>query len=268
MFVFGSETTIRSLQGNHLPYQRRRNLLFCFVAILVAVLLTWVPSYTSLSKGICPATLIWWTTNYANIGLAIGSWLLFTNIVCAAVIRSQSMRTVDIDHNQRIAASRVVYYLIVSASLMVSTTCSFLEDSGGFSTWPFPGGLNFFVMVLDGGCLRLVDPQLYWCRHGHLEYSANDRTDSHSSFLCPKDPSTGCTSDSLGRRGISQLVWAHHFRPPHVPSIKRRHNGHSTTGRYSTRQKTTEALWSWRPGNDNAQHVACALEKGGRSIHR
>ncbi len=142
MFVFGSETTIRSLQGNRFPCQRRRSLLFCFVAILVAVLLTWVPSYTSICRGIRPSTLVWWIAKYAHIGLAIGSSLLFTNIVCAAVITSQLMRTVDIDRNQRIAASRAVYYLIVSASLMVSTACSIPVHSGGFCTRRFPWGWN------------------------------------------------------------------------------------------------------------------------------
>ncbi|KAL8848329.1 MAG: hypothetical protein Q9221_006632 [Calogaya cf. arnoldii] len=118
MVILGLETTLRSLQLKRFPPQRRRNLLFCTVAMLVAVLLTWVPSYNSPSKGICLTNLVWWTTNCASIGLAIGSGVLFINIVCAVVITSQLMRTADVEHSQRIAASRAVYYLIVSASLM------------------------------------------------------------------------------------------------------------------------------------------------------
>ncbi|KAL8666112.1 MAG: hypothetical protein Q9168_007549 [Polycauliona sp. 1 TL-2023] len=151
MLVFGSETAVRSLQGKGFPCQTKRSLLLCSVAVLIAVLLTWIPSHTSPSKGICPATLVWWTKNYAKIGLAIGSGLLFTHILCAVVITSQLMRTANMNHNQRIAASRVVYYLIVSASLMTLTVPFFAQRTllldALRTAWVAEVSLNLFGLI-------------------------------------------------------------------------------------------------------------------------
>ncbi|KAL8808960.1 MAG: hypothetical protein Q9200_003849 [Gallowayella weberi] len=88
--------------------------------VMVVIWLTWIPSYIAPSRGICPATLIWWSTHYAKIGLAISSGLLLTFVVGAIMITDHLMRTVELDHNQRISASRVVYYLIMTTSLLVS----------------------------------------------------------------------------------------------------------------------------------------------------
>ncbi|KAL9041460.1 MAG: hypothetical protein Q9180_001265 [Flavoplaca navasiana] len=160
MFVFGLETTVRSLHSKRFPCQKRRSLLCCLVVIPVAILLTWIPSYSSPSKGICVATLVWWTTNYAKIGLIIGSGLLFANVVCAVVITTQLMRTTNIDHDQRIAASRVVYYLILSASLMTLTVPFFaqktLQSDALRTAWVAEVSLNLIgpITLILHICLR------------------------------------------------------------------------------------------------------------------
>ncbi|KAL8856768.1 MAG: hypothetical protein Q9178_006605 [Gyalolechia marmorata] len=151
IFVFGLDTGARSLQGKRFPAQSRLSLLVCIVAILVAVLLTWIPSYIFPSQDLCLATLVWWTTKYANIGLTICSGILFTNAVCALVITSQLMRTVDIAHNQRIAASRAVYYLVVSASLMTLIVPFFaqrtLQKNALRAAWVAEVSLNLFGLI-------------------------------------------------------------------------------------------------------------------------
>ncbi|KAL8695667.1 MAG: hypothetical protein Q9224_003249 [Gallowayella concinna] len=107
ILVFGLETTFRLLVNKHDQYHKRRSILYCIAAVLVAVLLTWIPSYIAPSS------------------LAISSGLLLTFVASAIMITGQLMRNVELDHNQRISASRVVYYLIMSTSLLVSNDRSF-----------------------------------------------------------------------------------------------------------------------------------------------
>ncbi|KAL8837933.1 MAG: hypothetical protein Q9176_005409 [Flavoplaca citrina] len=61
------------------------------------------------------------------------------------------MRTTNIDHNQRIAASRVVYYLIVSASLMTLTVPFFaqrtLQSDALWTAWVAEVSLNLIGLI-------------------------------------------------------------------------------------------------------------------------
>ncbi|KAL8778205.1 MAG: hypothetical protein Q9213_007513 [Squamulea squamosa] len=125
ILAFGVETTVRSLQGKRFP--------------------------CPTSLGVCPTTLVWWTINYTDIGLAAGSGLLFCDVVCAIIITLQLMRTVDIDRNQRIAASRAVYYLIVSASLTTLMVPFFAQRVLGMdalrAAWVAEVSLNLYGLV-------------------------------------------------------------------------------------------------------------------------
>ncbi|KAL8688180.1 MAG: hypothetical protein Q9218_005844 [Villophora microphyllina] len=118
MLVFGLETTFRSLHRKRFQHQRWRNVGFCVIAMIVMVLATWVPSFVDPSMGRCHSSIIGWTTHFVKVGLVIGSCVLFTYIVCATVITAQLLRTSNLDSSQRISATRVVYYLIVSSLIM------------------------------------------------------------------------------------------------------------------------------------------------------
>lgn len=123
MLIFGFETTFRSLHKKRFQYQKRWNILLCVISILILTCVTWVPSKAFPRPGACLASLIWWTTPFARIGLVIASGLLLTYIVCAVVITAQLIRTIKMSRDQRIAATRVVYYLIVSAIITVNPGC-------------------------------------------------------------------------------------------------------------------------------------------------
>ncbi|KAL8884464.1 MAG: hypothetical protein Q9215_007497 [Flavoplaca cf. flavocitrina] len=101
---------------------------------------------TLVAKCDSVAQVVW-----PEIGLILGSGLLFTNVVCAVVITTQLMRTTNIDHNQRIAASRVVYYLIVSASLMTLTVPFFaqrtLQSDALWTAWVAEVSLNLIGLI-------------------------------------------------------------------------------------------------------------------------
>lgn len=111
MLVFGLETTFRSLHRKRFIHRKWWAVLLCVITVLIMILVTWLHSRLDSTVG--------WTGLFANVGLIIGSCVLFTYIVCATAITTQLIRTTSMDTSQRISATRVVYYLIVSSLIMV-----------------------------------------------------------------------------------------------------------------------------------------------------
>jgi hypothetical protein len=68
----------------------------------------------------CFGSLIWFPMRYDLLTLVILSILVFFCLLLAAIISIQLMRTPNIDHNERISASRMTYYLLVVALIYVS----------------------------------------------------------------------------------------------------------------------------------------------------
>ena len=119
MLVFGLETTFRSLQRARFHPRGKWNIPLCVAAVPFLTLLTWTPSNFDKSKGPCLASLIWWTVSYSELGIVIGTFLTVTYSLCALVITLQLLRRIKTDRNERIAATRVVYYLVPSIILLV-----------------------------------------------------------------------------------------------------------------------------------------------------
>lgn len=122
MLFFGLETTFRSLQRKAFSSQSRRHFWFCIVGILLLTIITWIPSAFSPTKGKCVTSLIWWTFHYARAGVAICLVLIFAFVTSASVITFQLLGTTKIDRGQRVQASRIVYHLIASTLILVSST--------------------------------------------------------------------------------------------------------------------------------------------------
>ncbi len=119
MLVFGLETTFRSVQRARFQPRGKWNTPLCLAAVPFLTLLTWTPSNFAPSKGLCVASLIWWTAAYAKLGVVIATSLILTYSLCALVITLQLLRRIKTDRDERIAATRVVYYLVPSVILMV-----------------------------------------------------------------------------------------------------------------------------------------------------
>jgi uncharacterized membrane protein len=73
-----------------------------------------------MSPDHCIGSLVWYPIRYEFISLAIVSVLLIAFLVLAAVISIQLMRSTNVDPNERIAASRMCYYLVTATIFYVS----------------------------------------------------------------------------------------------------------------------------------------------------
>lgn len=120
MLVFGLETTSRSLQSAGFSNQGRWRVLIRVLSVLFLTTITGIISFALPTRGPCPASFIWWTAQYAKPGVAICLVLIWAYITCASIITFQLMTTAKLHSDQRIQASRIVYYLVVSAMLLVS----------------------------------------------------------------------------------------------------------------------------------------------------
>jgi hypothetical protein len=115
--VFGVEMTIRAFKRQRFAQRGKWNVTICVGTASFLVFLTWLPTVIWPMFNRCFGSLIWFGVRYERISLAILSILIFFSLLLAALISIQLMRTSNVDPNERIAASRMCYYLLIAALL-------------------------------------------------------------------------------------------------------------------------------------------------------
>ncbi|KAF1979129.1 hypothetical protein BU23DRAFT_448190 [Bimuria novae-zelandiae CBS 107.79] len=115
--VFGIDMAIRALKAERFAPKGKWTTTICVGAISFLTLMTWMPTVAWPMYNTCFGSLIWFPMRYELLMLVLLILLISTLLILAAIISIQLMRTSDVDPNQRIAASRMCYYLIVGAFL-------------------------------------------------------------------------------------------------------------------------------------------------------
>ena len=92
----------------------------CVAGVLLLTLVTWLPSNLSPPTGPCLSSLIWWTAAYAQAGVAIAVTLIAAYIICTVVITVNLLKQSQLDRDERLQASIVVYHLIINTLILVS----------------------------------------------------------------------------------------------------------------------------------------------------
>lgn len=124
MLVFGIETTFRSLRRVRFPSRNKWHLPTAMAIVALMVFFSWAATNVFPTRGKCLTGLIWWTARYAKLAVVLASGLLALYPISAIIITVQLVKTVKVDKAERIAATRVVYYLVVNTWLIVSLTNS------------------------------------------------------------------------------------------------------------------------------------------------
>jgi len=122
--VFGVETAIRGLKSNRFAPRSRWTTRICLGIVLFLELLTFLPTVIWMSPNHCIGSLVWFPIRYEFISLVIIVVLLFVFLILAAVISIQLMRSMKVEINERIAASRMCYYLVIATIVYVSVRIS------------------------------------------------------------------------------------------------------------------------------------------------
>jgi hypothetical protein len=122
--VFGLECTFRSLQK--MPFQARGkyDVTICGGVIIVMLIVTWIPSHIFKEPDVCFASLIWFITRYGKLGFIMLTTIAGVLIISVLTIFIRLSTVNMIDQHQRIAASRMVYYLVLGIVSLVSLSIS------------------------------------------------------------------------------------------------------------------------------------------------
>lgn len=117
--LFGLECTFRSLRA--LPFQARGkyDVTICCGVIVLMLIATWIPSHIFPEPDVCFASLVWFISSYGKLGLIILATVAGLLVVSAVTIFMRLSTVNMVDEHQRIAASRMVYYLVLGVASLV-----------------------------------------------------------------------------------------------------------------------------------------------------
>ncbi|KAH3908562.1 hypothetical protein HBI56_215800 [Parastagonospora nodorum] len=117
--VFGIEMACRSLRTERFAPRGKWNTTICIAVVSFLLMLTWMPTIAWPMYNRCFGSLIWFPMRYDLLTLVILCILVFFCLLLAAIISIQLMRTSNMDHNERISASRMCYYLLVVSLIYI-----------------------------------------------------------------------------------------------------------------------------------------------------
>jgi hypothetical protein len=110
----------RSVKRDRFAPRGKWNTTICIAIVSFLVVLTWVPTIAWPMYNRCFGSLIWFSNRYDLLTLIILCVLVFFCIALAGIISVQLMRHSNMDPSERIAASRMTYYLLVVGMVYVS----------------------------------------------------------------------------------------------------------------------------------------------------
>ncbi len=122
MLVFGLETAFRSLRRVRFSSRNRWYISTVIAVIITVIFAIWAATNVILLEGGCLTNQIWWIERYAKLTVVLAPILLALYPASAMIISVQLVKTVKVDRADRVAATRLVYYLVFNTWLIVCTS--------------------------------------------------------------------------------------------------------------------------------------------------
>jgi hypothetical protein len=119
----------------------------CLAGIAILLLALWLTSYMWPMPDQCMGSLVWWTPVYAKVAVVFSASILVTLIACVGVISIQLAKTTKIERDERVAASRMAYSMIVAILILVSPCMPPQEEPADQLQGLI---LPFYIQVLTG----------------------------------------------------------------------------------------------------------------------
>ncbi|UPX18357.1 uncharacterized protein EKO05_0008659 [Ascochyta rabiei] len=117
--VFGIETALRSFKQERFAPRGKWNTILCIFTVAFFLVLTWIPTIAWPMLNRCFGSLIFFIMRYDLLTLVLLVILVSFLLLLAAIISVQLMRNAEVDPNERIAASRMCYYLLLTAVIYI-----------------------------------------------------------------------------------------------------------------------------------------------------
>lgn len=118
--VFGLECMRRACRSRPFQPRGKYDVTICLVLIVFMLIGTWIPSNVAPEPDHCFASLLWFISGFGEPGLVILAVVLALSAISAITICVRLSTFTLIDQHQRIAASRMVYYLVLGSISIVS----------------------------------------------------------------------------------------------------------------------------------------------------
>ncbi|KAI0909057.1 hypothetical protein F4823DRAFT_457383 [Ustulina deusta] len=120
--VFAVETTLRALKSNPFPPRSKWTVPICLTIVKIALLATGLVTFFIRAPNICFASLFWFVAKWAEGGFAVLIGIVVILAVCAVIIYLKLTRYSMIEDDERVSASRMIYYIalaIIPNALMI-----------------------------------------------------------------------------------------------------------------------------------------------------
>ncbi|KAI0108685.1 hypothetical protein GGR51DRAFT_123151 [Nemania sp. FL0031] len=120
--VFTIETTLRALKSNPFPPRSKWTVAICLTIVKIALLATGLLTFFIRAPNFCFASLFWFVAKWAEGGFALLIGIVMILAVCAVIIYIKLTRCSTIEDEERVDASRMIYYIalaIIPNALMI-----------------------------------------------------------------------------------------------------------------------------------------------------
>lgn len=112
--VFGAETTFRAFRSDKFA-ARKALMVTIYLGICGTLMLfTWLPTAISKAPNRCAGNMILLPLEHSDLTLSLSSILILSFLTMSAFLGKQLVQIVKIGPGERIAASRMFYYLLAS----------------------------------------------------------------------------------------------------------------------------------------------------------
>lgn len=139
------------------PFQPRGKyeVSICLGIIVIMLIGTWIPTNLRREHDRCFASLLWFVSDFGEIGLILLATIAGLLLISAVVIFIRLSRSNMVEPNQRIAASRMVYYMAVGFVSLVSRICHPVYAQA----LTFARDLSFHTLYLKPSAMATSKPQ-------------------------------------------------------------------------------------------------------------
>jgi hypothetical protein len=118
--VFGLECALRSLRKSPFQARGKYDVTICCAVVVLLLIGTWLLSHLMPQPNSCFASLVWFVAKFGKLGLVLLSITAGLMTLSAVIIFIRLSKVSLIDEQQRIAASRMVFYLVLGIVSLVS----------------------------------------------------------------------------------------------------------------------------------------------------
>ncbi|KAI1262482.1 hypothetical protein F5Y18DRAFT_418886 [Xylariaceae sp. FL1019] len=111
--VFTLETTGRALQRKAFAPRSRWTVSICLVIINIALIITGLVAFFVRAPNVCFASLYWFVVEWAEGSFILLLIIISILLVCATIIFTRLRKCSRVEEEERVDASRMVYYILV-----------------------------------------------------------------------------------------------------------------------------------------------------------